>query len=202
MSHNHGITPLRPRYPLSRITGALATARGVPTRCTARLAAPTRNRHRRRLSVAVAAVSCVLAISTCGLSGSPSSAAETGRGDALALKFANCMRSHGVPNFPDPTFLSSAGTSVNLTGLNPQSPRSNRHRPRAPCPRVRDERWQREHQHLPRHRLLRCQRRSRHEPSSSTICSDADTVGRACHRSQDSATTNHQVASSIVARAI
>lgn len=148
---------------------------------------PDANRHRRRLSVALAAVSCVLAISACGLSGSPSSAAGTGSGDALALKFANCMRSHGVPNFPDPgtpvggqgsginthapafrsaghtcdkltdnpqpkgspasesqrraalaqaecmrkhgvpnfpdpTFLSSGGTSVNLTGLNPQSP--------------------------------------------------------------------------------
>ncbi|HWE14776.1 MAG TPA: hypothetical protein VG365_14735 [Solirubrobacteraceae bacterium] len=26
-----------------------------------------------------------------------------------ALKFAHCMRTHGVPNFPDPTFSSSGG---------------------------------------------------------------------------------------------
>jgi hypothetical protein len=63
---------------------------------------PSPNRHRRRLSLVLAGVGCVLAISACGSSGSPSSAAGTGSGDALALKFANCMRSHGVPNFPDP----------------------------------------------------------------------------------------------------
>ena len=39
----------------------------------------------------------------------------------LALKFAGCMRAHGIPNFPDPTgggfeFLPPAG-------FNPQSPR-------------------------------------------------------------------------------
>jgi hypothetical protein len=148
---------------------------------------PSPNRHRRRLSLVLAGVGCVLAISACGSSGSPSSAAGTGSGDALALKFANCMRSHGVPdfpdpgkpvggqgspintqapavqsagrtcdklthnpepkgspapesqrraalanaqcirehgvpNFPDPTFPSSGGMSVNLAGLNPQSP--------------------------------------------------------------------------------
>jgi hypothetical protein len=52
------------------------------------------------------------------LSGSPSSAAGTGSGDALALKFADCMRSHGVPNFPDP------GTPVGGRGfgINTQAP--------------------------------------------------------------------------------
>jgi hypothetical protein len=144
---------------------------------------PNRHRH---LS-ALVGVSCVLALSACGFSGTPSSSAGTGSGNALALKFADCMRSHGVPNFPDPgspvggqgsgintqapaflsagrncdkltnnpqpkgspasesqrraalanaecirkhgvpnfpdpTFLSSGGTSVDLTGLNPQSP--------------------------------------------------------------------------------
>jgi hypothetical protein len=147
---------------------------------------PCPNRHR-RLPAALVSVSCVLALSACGFSDRPSSAAATGSGDALALKFADCMRSHGVPNFPDPgspvggqgsgintqapafrsagrkcdkltnnpqpkgspaseserraalanadcmrkhgvpnfpdpTFLSSGGTSVNLTGLDPQSP--------------------------------------------------------------------------------
>jgi hypothetical protein len=46
-----------------------------------------------------------------------------------ALRFSECMRTHGVPNFPDPTF---SGGSVGIvlpatkgsrpTGLNPQSP--------------------------------------------------------------------------------
>lgn len=36
------------------------------------------------------------------------------------LKFASCMRSHGVPNFPDPS--SGGGLSLNGSGINPQSP--------------------------------------------------------------------------------
>jgi hypothetical protein len=45
---------------------------------------------------------------------------------ANALKLAQCMRSHGVPNFPDPTVKSgpNGGIGVQLAGpgLNPQSP--------------------------------------------------------------------------------
>lgn len=57
------------------------------------------NRH--GVLLALVAVSCALAIGACGASG-PSSSAGTGSGDTLALKFANCVRAHGVPNFPDP----------------------------------------------------------------------------------------------------
>jgi hypothetical protein len=32
------------------------------------------------------------------------------------------MRSHGVPNFPDPTFLPNGGSAVSLNGLDTQSP--------------------------------------------------------------------------------
>jgi hypothetical protein len=45
--------------------------------------------------------------------GSPASGSQR----PAALANAECMRKHGVANFPDPTFLSSGGTSVNLTGL-------------------------------------------------------------------------------------
>ena len=77
-----------------------------------------RSSHRRSLSIALAAVSCVLAVAACGSSGSPSSAAGTGSGDTLALEFADCMRSHGVPNFPDP------GSPVGGpgSGINEQAP--------------------------------------------------------------------------------
>ena len=75
---------------------------------------PGPNGHRRRLSVALVGVSCVLAVSACGFSGSPSSAAGTGSGDALALKFAVCMRSHGVSNFPDPgSPVGGQGSGIN-----------------------------------------------------------------------------------------
>jgi hypothetical protein len=43
---------------------------------------------------------------------------------AQALKYVNCLRSHGVPNMPDPT---SSGQNVDIsfahTGLSPGSPR-------------------------------------------------------------------------------
>jgi hypothetical protein len=37
------------------------------------------------------------------------------------LKAAACIRSHGIPNFPDPTF-SGGGVHVTLKGINPHSP--------------------------------------------------------------------------------
>ena len=42
-----------------------------------------------------------------------------------ALEFAKCMRTHGVPNFPDPTFSTNGSapkTASRLPGLNPNSP--------------------------------------------------------------------------------
>jgi len=40
------------------------------------------------------------------------------------LRFAKCMRSHGVPNFPDPKVISNQGGNqqVYLPGINMQSP--------------------------------------------------------------------------------
>jgi hypothetical protein len=42
------------------------------------------------------------------------------------LKFAACMRSHGVPNFPDPQIQSGPGGGIGVriggAGINPQSP--------------------------------------------------------------------------------
>jgi hypothetical protein len=48
------------------------------------------------------------------------SAQQTQRG----LQFARCMRSHGVPTFPDPKVITSTGGNqeVYLPGINPQSP--------------------------------------------------------------------------------
>lgn len=75
---------------------------------------PGPNSYRHRLLIALAGVSLALAFAACGSSGGPSSAAGTGNGDALALKFAQCMRSHGVPNFPDPgTPVGAEGSGIN-----------------------------------------------------------------------------------------
>jgi hypothetical protein len=53
-----------------------------------------------------------------GKGGSGSSLTMAGGNAATMRKFASCMRSHGVPSFPDP----NANGSVTLNGVNPQSP--------------------------------------------------------------------------------
>lgn len=68
------------------------------------------------LSIALAAISCSVAIAACGSSGRPSGPAASGD---PALKEAQCMRSHGVPSFPDPT---AGGPSVIPNWINPQAP--------------------------------------------------------------------------------
>jgi hypothetical protein len=81
--------------------------------------------HRRGLPIALAAVSCAVAIAACGSSGSTNSGSgPTANGRyAAALAFSKCMRSHGVPNFPDPKVsghrIQISGSS---SGVNPQSP--------------------------------------------------------------------------------
>jgi hypothetical protein len=60
-------------------------------------------------------------------SGGNSSTGPQGKGNAdNALKFAQCMRSHGVPDFPDPT-VSGGKATIRLnggpgSGLDPNSP--------------------------------------------------------------------------------
>ena len=41
--------------------------------------------------------------------GKPPSPAEQAKLQEKALQFSQCMRTHGVPNFPDPEFSSSGG---------------------------------------------------------------------------------------------
>jgi hypothetical protein len=70
--------------------------------------------------IAIAALACALGIIACG-SSSPSSGAAGSSGATPFIKFASCMRAHGVPNFPDP----SGGGGIHIqagSGINPQSP--------------------------------------------------------------------------------
>jgi hypothetical protein len=73
-----------------------------------------------RLAAALAALGCLAGIAACGSSSNSGTAAASNHYNQ-GLKFAECMRSHGVPNFPDP----SAGGGIHITagsGLNPFSP--------------------------------------------------------------------------------
>ena len=56
------------------------------------------------------------------------SPAQQAKMQEQALKFSACMRTHGVPNFPDPKFSSGGGGGVRVSlkggagGINPSSP--------------------------------------------------------------------------------
>jgi hypothetical protein len=80
---------------------------------------PLTNRHRHGLPSALIAVSCGLVIAACGSAGSSAGASTSGTPNA-GLKFAECMRSHDVPNFPDPG--ASGGGFHPMAGVNPSSP--------------------------------------------------------------------------------
>jgi len=60
--------------------------------------------------------------------GKPPSAAEQTKMQEKALQFSKCMRSHGVPNFPDPEFRHSGGGGLGIrigrkgSGIEPNSP--------------------------------------------------------------------------------
>jgi hypothetical protein len=66
----------------------------------------------------LAAFICALAIAGCGGTSKPNAATS---GHSQAVAFSQCMRSHGVGNFPDP----SAGGGIRIasgSGVNPASP--------------------------------------------------------------------------------
>jgi hypothetical protein len=63
---------------------------------------------------------CAVAVAACGSSNN-TSAGGVDPGHNQFVAFSQCMRSHGVPNFPDPN--SSGGISITpSSGLNPRSP--------------------------------------------------------------------------------
>ena len=75
--------------------------------------------HCRRLSVVVVTICCAGTIAACG-SSSKSETTIASNGNSRGIKFAACMRAHGVPNFADPT-----GGGIQVTagsGVDPSSP--------------------------------------------------------------------------------
>jgi hypothetical protein len=74
------------------------------------------SRRPRRLPPVLAVIAASLLICACGSSGKPPA---TAAGVDPTVRFAQCMRSHGVSSFPDP----SADGGINIApGVNPQSP--------------------------------------------------------------------------------
>jgi len=69
------------------------------------------------LTVAACAVG---ADPTTSQAGTSSLGGDTARAEGLA--YAQCMRSHSVPNFPDPVLTPSGHYGFRTLGINPQSP--------------------------------------------------------------------------------
>lgn len=61
-------------------------------------------RYRPRLPILLAGATCALAIAACGSAGStPTGQGTTAIGNNSPAALSNCMRTHGVSNFPDPS---------------------------------------------------------------------------------------------------
>jgi len=69
--------------------------------------------------IMLAFVTCAAMISGCGFS-SPIAESSASTGVSEAVKYADCMRVHGVPNFPDPG--SGGGVQWSGSGIDTQSP--------------------------------------------------------------------------------
>ena len=76
------------------------------------------NRKGYRMLVAVAAITSAATIAACGSSAKSSSTASS-IGPTKAVRYGDCMPSHGVPNFPDP---GTSGAYSFLQQINPSSP--------------------------------------------------------------------------------
>jgi hypothetical protein len=81
------------------------------------------------LVLGVAVLGCAVALAACGASAAPGAAtttnasADTSSHHSTQIRFSECMRKHGVPNFPDPTFGPSGGIAEAVgPGANSQSP--------------------------------------------------------------------------------
>ena len=114
-SHYHGTRRRSEVEDMNRPEPTISITRAQKRPCAL---ARTRH-HRHRLPIALAALSSALALAACGGSSKPSStnpSSASGSPSSFAqsqLKVARCIRSHGVPNFPDPTF-GAGGAQVNL----------------------------------------------------------------------------------------
>jgi hypothetical protein len=80
--------------------------------------------HQRRhgwLPILATATGCAVALAACGSSGGDP-ATSPAKSFSQAVKFSECMRAHGVPQFPDPT-ANGQGIQIKISsGMNPFSP--------------------------------------------------------------------------------
>ncbi|HUA46046.1 MAG TPA: hypothetical protein VMA77_12500 [Solirubrobacteraceae bacterium] len=74
-----------------------------------------------RTRAAAIGLTCAVAVGACGGSSDKPSTTASSNSQSQGLKFSECMRSHGITNFPDPG--SSGGIQLSSSsGINPFSP--------------------------------------------------------------------------------
>jgi hypothetical protein len=73
--------------------------------------------HHRSVALMLATLGCAVAIAACGSSGKPSNGSGSGRRSA-GIAFSDCMRAHGMTNFPDP----GSGGAYQVPGVEVRSP--------------------------------------------------------------------------------
>jgi hypothetical protein len=91
------------------------------------LTGKTRPRHRLRLGCVLASV--FISVSFCaaacgGGSGTAPQASQGGSGAEKAVAYADCMRAHGVTNYPDPSSDSVTGTDIDFGSATFQAARA------------------------------------------------------------------------------
>jgi hypothetical protein len=97
-----------------------------------------RPRLRRRRAAVVITVMAGVALLAAGCGGGSPSSATAGRSTqhGSGLAYSHCMRSHGVPNFPDPN-SSGLGLARNNSGSRLTTPSTGRRsKPASPCSRT------------------------------------------------------------------
>jgi hypothetical protein len=67
------------------------------------------------LVMGIAAVGCTIALVACGGSANYSAAGTTNPSANSALELSQCMHSHGIKNFPDPTNSAGGGPGLSLS---------------------------------------------------------------------------------------
>lgn len=76
----------------------------------------------RNLTVLTAMLATAIAVAACGGSGSPKASSSAQASTSNRLKMARCIRSHGVPDFPDPSsglnLIRNSRGSTSVDGVN------------------------------------------------------------------------------------
>lgn len=119
-SSNGGITALPSCYGSAFTTEPAATRTRLDMHNWLIGKTPADHGRGHGLAIAVAVVGSALVIAACGSSAKSTERTAGSSAHAEGVKYSDCMRSHGVPDFPDPS--PGGGFPLRTSGINQQSP--------------------------------------------------------------------------------